>query len=141
MHNAELLGSSKNQFCKWMAGKKPRRARHEKIPANLIQRSSDVQGNRLKSKPANADTCKRNDAAVCERGKIDEAVAILGLCARTVRHLAFCGELPGAAKIYSGAVRSFGEGFRPTAATSDGRYARTIQSLRLKGGKGKETDK
>ena len=37
--------------------------------------------------------------AARERGTIDEAVAILGICARTVRHLALLGEFQGAAKI------------------------------------------
>ena len=106
--------------------------------------------------------------AARERGTIHEAVAILGICARTVRHLALLGEFRGAAKIgrrwtfnlerlrdyveqkerescrsakhpreRSGAVRFSGDGFKPTALTSDGRYARTIQSLRSQGEKGK----
>lgn len=37
--------------------------------------------------------------AARERGTIDDAVAILGICARTVRQLALLGELQGAAKI------------------------------------------
>src|SRR5450759_1365581 len=40
-----------------------------------------------------------NKKAVRERGTIDDAVAILGVCARTVRQLALRGELPREAKI------------------------------------------
>ena len=107
-----------------------------------------------------------------ERGTIDDAVAILGICARTVRQLALFGDLQGAAKIgrrwtfnlerlreyvkqkerelcrgakhpreRSGGGRFSGDGFKPTVVTSDGRYARTIQSLRSQGEKGKEIDR
>ena len=113
-----------------------------------------------------------NRDAARERGTIDDAVAILRVCNRTVRQLALRAELPGAAKIgrrwtfnlvrlreyvkqkemescqgakhprgRSGAVRSSGGGFKPKVATSDGRYARTIQSLRSRGAKEKEIDR
>jgi len=38
-------------------------------------------------------------------------------------------------------LRSFGDGFKPKVATSDGRYARTIQSLRSQGAQRKEIDR
>jgi hypothetical protein len=110
--------------------------------------------------------------AARERGTIDDAEAILGVCARTVRQLALLGELQGAAKIgrrwtfnlerlreyvkqkerescrsakhpreHSGAGRFSGGGFKPMAVTSDGRYVRTIRSLRSQGEKGKEIDR
>jgi hypothetical protein len=37
--------------------------------------------------------------------------------------------------------RGPGGGYKPTVATSDGRYARTIRSLRSRGAKEKEIDR
>jgi hypothetical protein len=70
-----------------------------KISSNLIRRAGNEQKNRLKSKSPKAHVGKPDAATIRERGTIDDAVAILGVCSRTARQLALRGELPQAAKI------------------------------------------